>query len=152
VLAPGAGLPEKRWPLERFVALTRHLLEDPRVRIAVVGSPADREAGETLAAQSGPSGRVATFCGGSIRRTFALLAGGDGALSNSSMVLHAAAAFDKPTLVLLGPAFGSVSEHDAQWAHPGSLTLGPEPGTRPSIAPVDEATAAARRLFLEPGA
>ncbi len=40
-----------------------------------------------------------------LRETFALIAAADGVVCNSSLLLHVAAAFSRPTLVLLGAAF-----------------------------------------------
>jgi len=149
VVAPGAGLPEKRWPLERFAALVPALATELGAVIAVVGGPNDREAGRLLA---GSSARVLDATGGQpIRETLALLATSDGAVTNSSMALHGAAAFGKPVLVLLGPAFDSVRRHDDQWGHPGCRTLGREIGERDQIASVDEARATALELFAAVG-
>ncbi len=145
VLAPGAGLPEKCWPLDRFVELARRLGAAGGVEIAVVGGPGDRAAGRALAAAA-PS--VHDLTGSpSVRGTLALVEAADGVLTNSSLALHVAAAFGKPALVLLGPSFDSVRRHDAQWGHPGCQSLGREEGERDRIATVEEAEAAARALF-----
>jgi heptosyltransferase-2 len=67
----------------------------------------------------------------SLRETFALVAAADLVICNSSMLMHAAAAFDRPTFVLLGESFASTRQHDAQWGYPGTCwSLGKEPGGR----------------------
>jgi hypothetical protein len=61
------------------------------------------------------------------------------------MLLHVAAAFARPTTVLLGPAFESVRRHDAQWGYPGlARTLGRETGERAQVATPEEAADAVR--------
>jgi heptosyltransferase-2 len=147
VVSPGAGLPEKRWPLDRFVELVRRLLHATEDLVVIVtGGPQDRAAGRALA---GLSPRVQDRCGGEgLRRTFALVATSHGVITNSSLVLHVAGAFRKPALVLLGPSFPSVAAHDAQWSHPAALTLGRELPARDQIATVDEAFEAASRHLV----
>ena len=56
---------------------------------------------------------------------------------NSSMAMHAAAAFRKPCLVLLGGWFPSASAHAAQWGYPETKLLGKESG-RPDIYTPEE--------------
>jgi len=76
----------------------------------------------------------------------AAVAAADCVVCNSSFLLHAAAAFRKPTVVLLGPSFDSASHHQRQWGYESiSETLGPEPGARRGLASVEEALAAIDR-------
>jgi heptosyltransferase-2 len=76
---------------------------------------------------------------------FALAASADLVVCNSSMLLHAAAAFGKPAVVTLGPSFPSARQHQAQWGYPGlSRSLGKEPGERKEICSPDEALEALR--------
>ena len=144
VVGPGAGLPAKAWPLERWVALVGRLKELGAVDVAAVGGPADREVCERLAHGSG-----AHDLGGlGLRETFALVAAADLVFCNSSMLMHAAAAFEKPAIVLLGPSFSSARQHDAQWGYLGTcISLGKEPGVRDELATPEEALVAARALL-----
>ncbi len=145
VVGPGAGLPSKSWGGERFVELVRQLNSPgaSEIEIVVAGGPADRETGGRIAATGA---RVRNLAGElSLRETFALVARTDAVVANSSMLLHVAAAFAKPTTVLLGPAFESVRRHDAQWGYPGlARTLGRETGERDQIATPEEAAEAVR--------
>jgi hypothetical protein len=43
------------------------------------------------------------------------------------MAMHAAAAFHKPCLVLLGAHFQDAARHAAQWAYPETKVLGRSP-------------------------
>jgi len=55
-------------------------------------------------------------------------------VASSSMLMHVAAAFARPTLVLLGPAFPSARQHQEQWGYPGICrSFGRETGGRESL-------------------
>ncbi len=134
VVAPAGGVAARCWPAESFAALTALLAaEDPA--IVVAGGPRDRALGERVAAAAPSASEVVNLAGHlSLRETFALLAAADLVVCNSSVLLHAAAAFGKPTWALLGPSFPSSRQHDAQWGYPGTCrSLGREAGTREEI-------------------
>jgi heptosyltransferase-2 len=146
VIGPSGGVAARCWPLESFAALAGLLAERPAAMaamIAVAGGPRDRIAGDRVAAAAP---RARNFAGHlSLRETFALVAAADLVICNSSMLMHAAAAFARPTLVLLGPSFPSARQHDAQWGYPGTCrSLGREPGERDAVAAPQEALAALR--------
>ncbi len=144
VVGPGGGLAVKLWPRERFAELLRRLGELGEVEAAVVGGPMERGWTEEMAAGV-PGARSLPAL--SLRETFALVAASDLVLCNSSMLLHVAAAFRRPTVVLLGESFPSASGHQAQWGYPGTCrSLGREPGARDSLVTPDEALAAAREV------
>jgi len=146
-VGPGGGHPERCWPPESYAALLRALRTAPDLEIAVVGGPRERELAAELAALA-PGARPLLDLG--LRETFALIAAADGVICNSSLLLHVAASFSRPTLALLGPAFPSARQHQAQWGYPGtSWSLGREPGTRGVATP--EEPMDALRLHL-PGA
>lgn len=135
VVGPGGGLAVKLWPRERFAALVRRLGELGDVDVAIVGGPMERGLAEELAAEGGRA-----LSGLGLRETFALVAASHLVLCNSSMLLHVAAAFRRPTVALLGPSFPSASAHQAQWGYPGTcVSLGRE-------STPDEALAAAREV------
>lgn len=144
VVAPGAGLAVKSWPLESYRELAASLARSAGVAVAIAGGPGDRAAGERLAAGADRAACVANLAGHlSLRETFALLAAADLVVCNSSVAMHAAAAFAKPTVVLLGPSFPSARQHQAQWGYPGlTVSLGREPGERDAVVTPAEALAA----------
>jgi ADP-heptose:LPS heptosyltransferase len=127
LIAPGGGFVEKCWPREDYQKLVADLARRSDVQIAIVGSQSDYELGEFI---RGGSAQVANLCGKtSLRETFALVWGSDGVVCNSSMISHVAAAFDKPTVVLLGKAFDSAQRHKRLWGYGANdLHLGSEPG------------------------
>jgi heptosyltransferase-2 len=135
LVAPGAGLPAKAWPIERFESLVAQLSRRLGVGLAVVGGPKEVELCRRVAGT-----RAATFVGElDVRQTCALVATADCVLCNSSFVLHAAAASGTPALALLGPAFASAEDHQRQWGCEGlTRTLGPERKDGRGIASVAE--------------
>ncbi|HVR96921.1 MAG TPA: glycosyltransferase family 9 protein [Thermoanaerobaculia bacterium] len=145
-VGPGAGLTVKSWPAERWEELTGRLAKLPGVRIAVAGGPGERRIGEQLAALSPGVRNLAGHL--SLRETFALAAAADLVICNSSMLMHAAAAFGKPTVVLLGESFPSARQHDAQWGYPGTCwSLGKEPGERSTLYTAEEALVRVEELI-----
>ena len=142
VIAPGGGLPEKRWPAESFAAVASGLPRDASILVLGGRNEDDLVARVTAAAPCARS-LAATP---SLRSFFALLAASDLVICNSSMPLHAAAAFGRPAVVLLGPSFSSARQHQAQWGYPGlSVSLGRESGAASGLATPEEALVACRR-------
>jgi len=132
VMAPGGGFAEKCWPRAHFAALLDRLAPQ---RVMIIGGKSDVEAGAFLA-----QGRatVADHTGRhSLRESFALIAGARAVICNSSMAMHAAAAFRKPCLVLLGAHFQDAAQHAAQWAYPETRVLG-RGAVHPDVWTVDE--------------
>jgi heptosyltransferase-2 len=118
IFAPGGGYREKCWPVDRFVTLAQLL---PEARITVIGGETEREAGARLAAL-GP--RVSDLTGRlTLRESFAAIAAAPLVVCNSSMAMHAAAAFARPCTVVLGPGVPSAPAHAAQWAYPETRVL-----------------------------
>lgn len=113
VIGPGSGLDDRYWPLAHYRGLIAHLSQRQDLALVLVGGEGDRLQGtgfnpfpvENLMGQL------------SLRQTFALLAGADLVLCNSSMLMHGAAAFQVETLVFLGAAFRNPEQHDRQWGY-----------------------------------
>ena len=59
-----------------------------------------------------------------LRQSFGWIAGSRLVICNSSMAMHAAAAFRKPCLVLLGEGISDAGRHARQWAYPETMVLG----------------------------
>ncbi|HBL28244.1 MAG TPA: glycosyl transferase [Acidobacteria bacterium] len=127
VIGPGAGLPGKRWPLDRFADLLRGLAgagHRADLQILVLAGRGEEDLVRALAPLH-PG--VRTFAEPpDLRTNFALVAACDAVVCHSSLLLHVSAAFARPALTLLGPSFPSASRHQAQWGYPGlsrSLSL-----------------------------
>ncbi len=135
VIGPGGGFPTKCWPLENYISLVKMLTAISPIEVIIVGGKQDREAGEQLAAQQ----QVRNLAGElTLRETFALVASADLAICNSSVLMHAAAAFSIPTVVLLGECFESAKQHKAQWGYEGIChILGKENDRKEIYTPTD---------------
>lgn len=115
LVAPGGGFVEKCWPKENFRQLIKELSLKSNLKIIILGGGSDFVLGEFV---RGDLTGVLNFCGRtSLRETFALVSTADGIICNSSMISHAAAAFNIPTIVLLGNAFNSAQAHKQLWGH-----------------------------------
>lgn len=139
IVGCGGGLEEKIVPgetlaraLASLVRLTRRG-DAPTVQVLLVGGERDRERGRAIAASAGAA--VRSVCGEtSLRSTFALCAAADSVLTNASMLSHAAAAFRKPTVAVLGGMHQDREAFDRLWGYPAPYR---------SIAPASEAERAA---------
>ena len=132
VFAPGGGFAEKCWPVENYVELARLLSGR---KIILIGGENDRPSAARIAqANAGAKDLVGKL---SLRETFAIIAESTLVVCNSSMAMHAAAAFRKPCLVLLGGWFPSATAHATQWGYPETKVLGKEDG-RPDIYTPEE--------------
>jgi ADP-heptose:LPS heptosyltransferase len=119
VLAPGVGLPGKGWPADHFVRLSKLL---GNVQFVVIGSEKDRSLGSQICENS-PLTRDLTGKL-SLRESFEIIGGAKLVICNSSMAMHAAAAFRRPTVVVLGEQFPSALQHLRQWGYPETTVLG----------------------------
>jgi heptosyltransferase-2 len=97
VVAPGAGLPTKCWPVEGFEQVVQHVSKEACG--CVLGSQADHSLGEMITKGiDGWSNRCGMV---SLRQSMALIAKADFVICNASLVMHFAAAFKKPCIVIL---------------------------------------------------
>jgi ADP-heptose:LPS heptosyltransferase len=134
VIAPGAGLPEKAWPGEYFVELSALLRDE---EIIVIGSQNDMPLAERICGKNGKSldltGKL------TLRESFAIIGGAKLVICNSSMAMHAAAAFRRPTVVLLGDRFPSAAQHHRQWGYTETVILGRDHNHRRVFSPEEAA-------------
>jgi heptosyltransferase-2 len=136
----GGGHPEKCWPASHLRSLLETLDRQNRWTIRLVGGPRDRDSGAELARGLSSVKNLAGSV--NLRDTLALAATAGRVVCNSSFVMHAAAAFDRPTVVVLGPVYASARAHAAQWScNPRSLVLGPEPENPRVTSPAAVASA-----------
>ncbi len=162
VIGPGGGLMEKCWPAASFQALAAGLAGTPGLSVLAAGGAREKDlTGAVAAAAGGRDGRDDRDDRDDrrhgeppeLRQLFALVAASDLVVCNSSMLLHVAAAFAKPTLVLLGPSFPSAAQHQAQWGYAGTCrSLGQEPGGRGVATPAEALAAVREQLAALPAA
>jgi heptosyltransferase-2 len=145
LIAPGAGIPSKSWGGGNYTALAKVLTERYRVEIKVVGASHEADIGEQIT-QNGIigenlSGRL------KLRETFSVVAASDIVFCNGSMIMHVAAAFKKPEVVLLGEKLGSAQKHQKLWGYADTcVSLGIDPG-HPNLATLKEAIDSADHLL-----
>jgi heptosyltransferase II len=92
----------KRWPKDRFVELSRRLINDQRACILVFGGPGEAQLGSEIAT------RVGTGCFNLCNRTrlreaMALIGCCHAFVTNDSGLMHVAAALDIPQVAIIGP-------------------------------------------------
>ncbi|RSZ55991.1 lipopolysaccharide heptosyltransferase II [Massilia atriviolacea] len=105
VFAPGAEFgAAKRWPARHFAALAQSVREqDSSARIALLGSPKDREACAEITALTGTDGIHNVAGATSLAEAIALIAGAAAVVANDSGLLHIASALNRPVIALYGP-------------------------------------------------
>lgn len=121
-----AGHRNKSWPREALGAALGELARacvERQLDVVIVGGAADRACAEEVIAASGAAGKIRSLAGQvSLRATFALTEQADVVLTNSSMLLHVAAAFRRPTVAVLGGALADAAAHDTVWGYPPPYT------------------------------
>ncbi len=102
-LAPGAGYgPSKLWPVEYVAEVARELLADG-AQVALVHGPGEQDLADAIVARAG-SGLVALGGEGmSLSLLKSTLSRAQLLICNDAGARHVAAAFEVPTLVLMGP-------------------------------------------------
>jgi heptosyltransferase-2 len=145
VVGPGSGYAAKSWPESSYLALLKCLVIESDARVFVVGADQDRRFASQLAELS-PS--IISLAGKlSLRETFGVVAQSDMVICNSSMLMHVAAAFEKPAVVLLGESIESTKQHAAQWSYDSNCYILGKEEEHPTIATVPEAFALVRRVL-----
>src|SRR5262249_2407127 len=119
IIAPGVGLPEKGWPGDYYVELAGLLRDN---RIIVIGSCNDGQLSERICADHPDARNLSGKL--TLRESFGIIGGAKLVICNSSMAMHAAAAFRRPTVALLGNWFESATQHHRQWGYPETVMLG----------------------------
>ena len=99
-VAPGAGFPTKRWPLEYYTELVKNLSRSGAVLL--VGDDRDKSLTDYIAKDAGEN--VFDLAGRySIMQTACILQHADLFIGNDSGLMHLAGALGKKTLVMFGP-------------------------------------------------
>jgi heptosyltransferase III len=98
-LAPGTSSKLKRWPTERFIAVSLELIYRLGAKIVVVGGADERDAGSEIASRLGSctidlTGQL------DLNRTFAAIEACNLLISNDSAPVHLASAAGTPVVVL----------------------------------------------------
>ncbi|WP_144148349.1 glycosyltransferase family 9 protein [Paraburkholderia sp. BCC1884] len=124
VVAVGAGVPTKAWEPRQFGAALVQIAQGIEKAgdgcdIVIVGSAADQSRAAEAIAAAGPGVAVRSVAGEvPLRIVFALVGQASVVLTNSTMLMHVAAAFSKPTVVVIGGSITRPQVHDAIWGYP----------------------------------
>jgi ADP-heptose:LPS heptosyltransferase len=96
--------------------------------ILIVGSEADRSRAADAITAAGTGVNVRSLAGDvPMRIMFAVVEQADVVLTNSTMLMHVAAAFHRPTVAVLGGSITRPEVHDAIWGYPSSyVSVAPE--------------------------
>lgn len=106
---PGSGSKKKNWPVEKFAAVGRKLVEDYGMKIIVPCGEADSDEVEEFKGYFDP-GEVVLAGGLSVRRLAAVLSKCRIYTGNDSGVSHLAAACGVPSVCVFGPTEPAVWE------------------------------------------
>jgi heptosyltransferase-3 len=142
---PGSGSKAKNWAPQNWLALIADILEStPRVRLAIVGGEADRDALDVLAPLRG-NARVEFWENLPLGILAKRLAGASAYLGHDTGVSHLAAALGVPSLLLFGPTDPAV------WApRHGHVSVLRAPDNNLGSLARTSVLAAARRNFPAP--
>jgi ADP-heptose:LPS heptosyltransferase len=135
ILAPGGGFPEKCWGDENFNHLTNLLFKEDSLDISIIGSREDRA---RIRVQE--SERLKNWCGSlTLRESAAMVSQSNFVITNSSLCMHLAGAFEVPSITLLGDWYESAKLHHEQWGYPEGKVLGREikSGITRTIEPIE---------------
>jgi heptosyltransferase-1 len=139
VVNPGAGRPDKRWPVDHYRELTRRLADEAGARVVVLWGPGEQETAQAIAS-SAVGGLVAPPTGLSdltalVQRARLMIAGDTGPL-------HIAAALGTPCVGLFGPTSGV---RNGPYGTRHRVLQSPD-GRMASIPPADAVNAASALL------
>jgi heptosyltransferase-1 len=102
VLNPGAGRPDKRWPIARFRGLARRLIGDAGAAVLVTWGPNELDDARAIA-ESGPTSRAALAPPTDLDELVAVLRRASVVVAGDTGPLHLAAALGTPCVGLYGP-------------------------------------------------
>jgi ADP-heptose:LPS heptosyltransferase len=103
IVHPGAAFGSKRWPPERFGAVARTLAAGGH-DVVVTGSPAERDLAARVAGAAGLPARANLAGATGLTELCALVSESALVVSGDTGVAHLASAYERPSVVLFGPA------------------------------------------------
>ncbi len=101
-ISPGAAYgPAKRWPVERFAAISDRAIKAWGAKVVVIGSEKEKELGDTLVSATAPG--AVNCCGMTgLGEALALIKRCQIFVTNDSGLMHVAAALKVPTVAIFG--------------------------------------------------
>jgi heptosyltransferase-2 len=118
----------KRWPQERYVELSKRLIQELGAKILIFGGPGEAQLGTDIAASIGNG--CHNLCNRTnLRQAMALIDSCHAFVTNDSGLMHVAAALGTPQTAIIGPtdpiATGPLSTNSRLLQKPGSCDLAP---------------------------
>ena len=124
LIAPGGSFNEKCWPVEYFLILAEEIIKQKSFQLIIVGGPEDEKICKQICDKVK---RCKNLCNRTtLRESFSIVATSDLLISNSSVLMHVAGAFETKNLVLLGNWYDSANLHQKQWGYNNSKIIGKE--------------------------
>ena len=123
-MAPGGSFSEKCWPIESFLTLAEKIIKLDSTQIIIVGGTEDQNICKKIFDRVKACKNLCRKT--TLRETFSLVATSDILISNSSVLMHVAGAFDINNLVLLGSWYDSAKLHHKQWGYKNTKIIGKE--------------------------
>lgn len=147
VLSPTTKGLGRAWPMHRYAALARHLL-DHRTRldidaVTVVGLPSERDLCAPLLSVQGVTDRVGHT---TIPSLMQLIQDAALVVCNDSAAMHVAVAFDRPLVALFGPTDVT---HAGPYRRPQDVITHRKPHEHVRHRDVDRAAAFMHRITVE---
>jgi len=102
-VAPGATWSSKRWSGESFARLTRMIINELDMSVAIVGGRADRLLAEEIINQVSNNRAISLAGQTRLSELLAVLDGAVGLVSNDSGPMHMAVALGKPVTAIIAP-------------------------------------------------
>ena len=132
VLAPTARWITKRWPIDRWRALTGDLVDRGFDRIVVIGAPDEMtQVQDIVPDNADAAARTVNLVGrAGIGGTMAVIAEAGLVVANDSAPLHMAIGFDRPCVALFGP---TDPERVGPYRRPEAVVRGYIPGDGPPV-------------------
>ena len=134
IATSGGGFNEKCWGDKNYSELLNKIISQNKYQIKIIGGIEDSNRIKNLVHSS-----TKNYCGKlKLRQSAALVKSADFIICNSSIAMHLAGTFNKPSLVLLGEWYNSSILHQKQWGYINSSIVGKDRGVN-SITSVDQA-------------
>ncbi|MFH1415989.1 MAG: glycosyltransferase family 9 protein, partial [Elusimicrobiota bacterium] len=102
VINPGAGLPSRRWPVERFIEIIDYLIKKKCYNIILSGSINEKIIGDIIAKEF--PGKINNLSGKtSLMKIAGIISKSKLLITNDTGILHIGAALNAPMIAIMGP-------------------------------------------------
>jgi ADP-heptose:LPS heptosyltransferase len=156
VVHPGAAHGSRRWPVDRFATVARHLVGRGH-QLVVTGSANEHDLAQTLAAKAGLPPETVLAGRTDLGELAAVVAAARLVICGDTGIAHLASAYRRPSVVLFGPVSPSrwgppnAKQHRVLWHGDGSGDpFAPDPDRALLAISVEEVLASTVALLDDP--